>query len=100
MPRIPAGSTVLFFIVNSDVLSSLISAGVTCKVKTALIKPTPPASAQLQQEHSLVRHKRLAAHSLSLPAKLITGGAETCAKRNSTAPICLHSCVRPHCWAL
>ena len=74
MPRIPAGSTVLFFIVNSDVLSSLISAGVTCKVKTALIKPTPPASAQLQQEHSLVRHKRLAAHSLSLPAKLITGG--------------------------
>ena len=37
-PRIPAGTTVLLFLEDSAVLGFLRSAGVTCKVETALIK--------------------------------------------------------------
>jgi hypothetical protein len=38
LPRYPAGTTVLRFLEDSAILSSLIVAGVTCRVEIALIK--------------------------------------------------------------
>jgi hypothetical protein len=43
--QLPVDTTVFFFLDDSAILSSLRSAGVTCKVDIALIKLTPPASA-------------------------------------------------------
>jgi len=64
LPRKPSGTTVLLFLVDSAVLSSLSSAGVTCKVEIALIKANScfsiaAAGALLPQSV-----KRFALHSL------------------------------------
>ena len=77
-PRIPTGTTVLLFLVDSAVLSSLSSAGVTCKVETALIKANsscfsiaaagalPPLSKKRFAAHSSHTMKMSSALSLSL----------------------------------
>jgi hypothetical protein len=64
LPRNPAGTTVLLFLVDSAVLSSLSSAGVTCKVEIALIKAKSSCFSMAAAGALLpLSVKRVAAHS-------------------------------------